>query len=122
MIKNVDVVLVMDITSSMFEWINAAKETLLDSFNELKKNYENSTFRIGYVGYRDFSHHSYNDQFVVIPLTTNIDRVMDQINTIVAAGGEDICEDVAGALQHVLEINWNCDCDCSHHVYWLASD
>lgn len=105
---NVDVVLVMDITSSMFEWIKAAKETLLESFNELKKNYENSTFRIGYVGYRDFSHHSYNDQFVILPLTRDIDSVIQKMNTIIAAGGEDICEDVAGALQHVLDMNWSC--------------
>jgi von Willebrand factor type A domain len=104
---NIDVVLVIDLTGSMHEWIKAARETLLDSFSDLQKKYPTSSFRLGVVGYRDFSHHSYNEQFIVIPLTRDIKSVQTQMMDMIAAGGDDIAEDVAGALQHVLDMNWN---------------
>jgi hypothetical protein len=100
-IKNIDVIIVMDSTASMQSWINSAKNTLLESFNDIRNKYTESIIRLGLVCYRDIGD---DEQYVVAPLTENIESIQGILKDIRAEGGNDTTEDVAGALEKVLEL------------------
>ena len=100
-IKNIDVIIVMDSTASMQSWINSAKNTLLESFNDIRNEYTDSIIRLGLVCDRDIGD---DEQYVVAPLTENIESIQSILKEIRAEGGNDTTEDVAGALEKVLEL------------------
>ena len=60
--------------------------------------------RVGFVGYRD--HSDGGDRIVSIDLTENVSSVMDFIDSVEAGGGDDVCEDVFGGLEEVIELDW----------------
>jgi hypothetical protein len=102
-ISTMDVCIGMDVTGSMGTWINASRETVIDAVNELRTNFPSCTFRLSFVGYRDFGD---EEQFVVIPFTEQIETVQQQIEDIYASGGNDTPEDVAGALEKITGLEW----------------
>jgi hypothetical protein len=133
--NKVDVVLVMDVTASMQTWINSAKETVLASFAELRDSHPDSAFRLGCVCYRDFPRKQYldarfnidhfnniddNQQYIVVPLSDDIESVQRRFQTMKAVGGDDTAEDVAGGLQHLLELNWNSEEDVAKIILWVC--
>lgn len=97
----IDVIIVIDSTGSMQRWINCAKNTLIDSFNDIRKEYPNSKIRLGLVCYRDILD---EQRFIISPLTENIQIIQDIIKNVKATGGDDTAEDVAGALEKVIEL------------------
>lgn len=98
---NIDVVIGMDATGSMGSWINAARDTVLEAFTNLRAEYADANFRIGLVCYRD---HGDREQYVTHPLTDQIEDVQNQLRSVIATGGNDTSEDVAGGLRHITEI------------------
>lgn len=62
--------------------------------------------KIGFVGYRDFGD---SNQFDIYPFTTEYDKLKAFINGLAASGGNDTAEDVAGAFQKALEMDWTCE-------------
>ena len=100
----VDVVIVLDCTASMQEWIDAARNTALESFQALQTIHPDATFRLGAVCYRDFGD---QEQHIIIPLSTEWNIVQDRLKTIHALGGNDEAEDVAGALHHAINMSWD---------------
>lgn len=100
-IDAIEVIIVMDSTGSMQSWINSAKNTVLDAFSDIKKQYTESTIRLGLVCYRDIGD---DERFVVSPLTENIEAIQQVLRDTRATGGNDTAEDVAGALEKVLEL------------------
>ncbi len=100
-ISNVDVVIVMDCTGSMQRWINAAKDTVLEAFNDIQNQYPDSSIRLGLVCYRDIGD---DERFVVSPLTQNIQTIQEVLKTVRATGGNDEAEDVAGALEKTIDL------------------
>jgi hypothetical protein len=99
----VDVCICMDVTLSMRSYLYASRETVLEAFDTLRTMHPDCVFRLSFVAYRDFGD---KEQLVVFPFTENITSVRDQISTISAYGGEDVPEDVAGALEKVSELDW----------------
>jgi len=51
---DVDLLLFMDCTSSMGDWIEEAKKILIKLIDDLVKRFKGFTFRVAFVGYRDF--------------------------------------------------------------------
>ena len=100
-LDNIDVVIVMDCTGSMQRWINAAKDTVLEAFSEIKKQYTESTIRLGLVCYRDIGD---DERFVISPLTENIESIQEVLKNVRATGGNDEAEDVAGALEKTIDL------------------
>lgn len=99
-IEYIDVVIVMDITGSMQKWINSARDTVLEAFANIQKDYPDRRVRLGLVCYRDIGD---QERFVLHPLTEDISDVQEKLKGIKASGGEDTSEDVAGALHHAIE-------------------
>ena len=105
-IKLIDVCFCFDVTGSMGPYIKASVETVMEVFDTLQKMYPICTFRLSFIGYRDFGD---DEQFIVIPFTENIKSVRDRISIINACGGNDTPEDVAGALEKISNLDWKGD-------------
>lgn len=101
--KEIEVVIVMDSTGSMQQWITDACQTVLDAFKTLQQESPSSVFRLACVCYRDFSD---EEPFIVVPFTEDILHVQNTLKKVKAFGGGDEAEDVAGALEKVLELDW----------------
>jgi len=70
---------------------------------------------VGFVGYRDFC--DGDKQFIIIPLDTNVDKVVSEICAVKALGGGDDAEDVFGALVTVCEkMKWKFSSRMLAHV------
>ncbi len=95
----VDVIIGMDATGSMGGWINAARDTVLQAFEDLRVTHPNSHFRLGVVCYRDYGD---KERFVIQPLTSDIPTVQNALRGVAAQGGNDTAEDVAGGMYHIL--------------------
>jgi len=52
--KSVDLLLIMDCTASMGSWINQAKNNLTKIIEKVQRTVTTQSFRVGYIGYRDF--------------------------------------------------------------------
>lgn len=104
--SSIDVAILLDCTASMQDWIDAARNTALESFQTLKTTYPDATFRLGAVCYRDFGD---TEPHIVIPLSSELDVVQRRLRTIRAEGGNDEAEDVAGALEHALNLHWDAE-------------
>lgn len=104
---------VLDCTASMQPWIDAAKDKIVDTLDSIRQRYPESQIWAAFIGYRDF--HDRN-QFIRINFTKNIEHVRNSILDIEADGGDDICEDVAGAYRFVNGLEWHADVRCLFHI------
>lgn len=100
-INNIDIAIVMDCTGSMQTWIDAAKDTAIEAFDEIRKQYTYSTIRLGLICYRDIGD---DERFIVSPLTENIESIQEVLKNVRAKGGNDTSEDVAGALEKTIDL------------------
>lgn len=114
---NVEVAIVMDVTGSMQNWINAARDTVLESFETLKTENPDSKFRLACICYRDIGD---IDPFVIVPFTEDLSLVENSLKNIKANGGNDMAEDVAGALEHLLDLDWSKNSQTSQLILWCA--
>lgn len=101
--KTVDVCIGMDVTASMGPYLRASRDTVLEAFDTLRTMHPECVFRLSFVAYRDIGD---KIPFEVVPFTENMESVRDQISAITASGGDDIPEDVAGALEKISELDW----------------
>lgn len=116
-VENVEVAIVMDVTGSMQKWIDIARDTVLQSFATLQSENPNSQFKLACVCYRDIGD---ENPFVVLPFTTDLHSVQNSLRNTRAVGGDDTAEDIAGALEQVLNLQWCVDPNASRVVLWVA--
>jgi len=93
----------MDCTQSMTDYIAECKNLATEVIDKLKARYFGLEFRVAFVGYRDFKD---KEPFIRVQFTTNVDSVITTIKDVEATGGDDIAEDVVGALAEVAQLNW----------------
>ena len=105
-INEFDIVFMIDATSSMGPYIEAAKAEAKNISTELSQKFPKMDFQYGYVFYRD-PIDSPNDIHEIINLTNEVDSLPEKISKIHPDGGDDIPEDWAGAYKIINEqINW----------------
>ena len=105
-INEFDIVFMIDATSSMGPYIEAAKAEAKNISTELSQKFPKMDFQYGYVFYRD-PIDSPNDIHEIINLTNEVDSLPEKISKIHPDGGADIPEDWAGAYKIINEqINW----------------
>jgi len=114
-----DLVIVMDCTSSMSSWITEAKLRINEIVDSCLEAHEDIKVNVGVVAYRDFCDGS--DRLNVFSLSDNINKVKEFIHDQKALGGGDGPEDVVGGLQKAIEMKWQagakhiilvCDAPC----------
>ena len=98
-----DICIVMDCTGSMGRWIDAARDTVLQAVDDIRRGQQPSRLRLAFVGYRDIGEPA---RFVIHNFTNDIEKVQQLIRDTM---GNDAAEDVAGALAHVSELNWGAE-------------
>mmetsp|Transcript_16783 Transcript_16783/g.22004 ORF Transcript_16783/g.22004 Transcript_16783/m.22004 type:complete len:282 (+) Transcript_16783:95-940(+) len=98
-----DLVLIMDITSSMGPFIDLAKNTFKQAIEDTLINYPELDVRVAVVGYRDFCD---KEIFYIHDFTFDLDKIKSKISRIQPKGGGDIPEDVQGAFRMGLELQW----------------
>ena len=103
--KDVEVVFVLDTTSSMSGLIQGAKQKIWFVANEILKAKQNPHLKIGLVAFRDK-----NDEYVtkVLPLTDDLDNVYATLMAFQVGGGGDFEEDVNAGLQKAVKsMTWS---------------
>ena len=99
---NVKVCFVMDCTASMEPWIHEAKTRTVQLTREVQRQHPIANIQTSFVGYRDYGD---EEPMIVLPFQTP-QATQEQIQGIRAEGGDDIAEDVAGALERALHQDW----------------
>lgn len=97
--ENLDLLLLMDCTSSMSSWIRESANNLVKIIQTVRQACGfKANIRAAYVGYRDFGDRGDDRHFDVMDYTTDLKAVEDKIKRSRASGGGDAPEDLKGAL------------------------
>jgi hypothetical protein len=94
---------VMDCTASMEPWLRMARNEILNIIDYVEERHPYADIAVAFVGYRD---HGDANRLLIHPFS-DVPPLMNFLNTVQAMGGDDIAEDVAGALQHVHTLDWS---------------
>jgi hypothetical protein len=101
-----DILIILDTTNSMGEYLRMIQKNLLKIIEKIKDNCPLATVYLGFIGYKDFYDLELGDEYTDIDLTIDYNSVYDQIKDIQEDGGDDVPEDVAGAFKKGLEKSW----------------
>ena len=95
---------VIDATGSMMSWLEAAKTQTKKIVDSILEDTPGVNIEIAAVFYRDFGD---KEPYVVVPFTSSVPDYLASIAGVVAEGGQDTCEDVAGGLSKMLQLDWD---------------
>lgn len=111
-----DVVFVIDATSSMADEIEQVKEEVVTLSNEVSKDHPGSQIRFGLVLFKDTT-----DDFLVkkTELTKDAQMIRQLLREIEVSGGGDYPEHVGAGLHEALSLDWN---DEARRLIYLVGD
>lgn len=101
--KTLDLAIVLDLTGSMGPYIFQAKEKIIDFVRQFSADLPHLHLRIALVGYRDFGD---EEPLVFVPFTEDSASVCETIKACKPVKGCDEAEDVTGALEAALKLEW----------------
>ena len=102
-LQSMEVLFVMDVTSSMGHYIDQCKECIKDIEAKLQKSLPECEISWGFLGYRDFNS---NPKFEILNFTENVDHFRNFVTLVKPKCGGDVCEDVTGAFEESLKFHW----------------
>ena len=94
----------IDATASMGANIKAAKNSITTIVTDVKNAFRNNTVRMAFVAYRDYSEGS--GRIETLDFTEDVDSFSKALGAVVARNGGDYPEDVLGAINATLSLNW----------------
>lgn len=94
---------VMDCTASMEQWIRTARHEVLNLIEYVEEKHPHADIRVAFVGYRD--HGDVNR--ILLQDFTDVPTLHAYLGSVVAKGGDDAAEDVAGALRQAAALDWS---------------
>jgi len=100
----VDLAFIVDFTGSMSGYIEAVKNSIKDIVRQIQRTNGNLNLRISIVGYRDFCDGP--KQFEILDFISSISVFEEFVDGVVATGGGDAPEDMAGAMQKANALSW----------------
>ena len=121
---------IMDLTGSMSIWLSEAKKNIKKIIEEIIDNNPGSKIRISFIGYRDFLDVNEERKYDNQKFTENLDEFNTFLSKLDCTGGGDEPEDVVGALQQALNMDWEsnakyavlvCDAPCHGKNYHKIS-
>ena len=101
--SNVDIAFMIDATGSMGSNIAAVKKNVKNIAARVKNEFKGPTVRVAFVAYRDYKD---TKHFEILDFTENITSFTNFVGKVVASGGGDLPEDVLGALNKTINLNW----------------
>jgi len=115
-VVQIDVCFMLDVTGSMGFILEEVQKIIIKFADTLATNLssilhvDNCSARLGFLGYRDYTR---NDKgicdaarFDKKNFSEDIPQIVEHIKMIQAEGGVDEAEDVLGALEQTLDMNW----------------
>ena len=99
----VDLAFLLDCTGSMSSYIASTKESIKSIVRRVSKTNQGLQLRVAVVGYRDIGDAR---RFEVLDFTTCLTTFETFVGRLVATGGGDTPEDVAGAIQKANGLSW----------------
>ena len=100
-----DIVYLIDATGSMGSTIQAAKDTVILIANDLKEKFSSMKFQLGCIFYRD-PIDSKSDKHTRYLLTSDINKLKNDISCESPDGGGDGPEDFVGGYKEVFKMPW----------------
>ena len=100
---SVKVCFVMDCTASMEPWIRTARHEILNIIDYVEARHPYADIRVGFVGYRDHG----DTERVFLHDFSDVPELVTFLGTVVAKGGDDAAEDVAGGLRQAHTLSWD---------------
>src|ERR1051326_6351765 len=116
----IEMVFVLDTTSSMTGLIEGAKQKIWSIVNDVQKAPSRPNMRIGLVAFRD-----HGDAYVtkILPITSDLDKVYTTLMEYRAEGGGDTPEDVRQALADgVHQAGWSPKSPRIAQILFLVGD
>lgn len=99
--KSLDMMFIIDCTGSMGSWIEACKKEIRSIIDCVRNQHFNIKIRVSIVAYRD--HCDGKDIEEICPFTDDIETCSIFLKKLVAKGGGDMPEDVAGGLENAIK-------------------
>lgn len=111
MTRTLKVCFMIDCTSSMGIWIDAAKKKIKNTIDDIKDHYKDFKVLVSLIGYRDFG-----DKMFRVDFTDDILVIYYTLIAIEASGGKDAAEDVSGAYSWATCLIWDADVNLLLHI------
>ncbi|KAK0721888.1 hypothetical protein B0T26DRAFT_700601 [Lasiosphaeria miniovina] len=109
-----DLMFLIDTTSSMSPYIEAAKNQVRSIVDDIKVAFLNEAdVCVGIVSYKD---HGDDPNIEFLDFTPDVDKVHVFLSNLKARGGRDLPEDVLGGLQQALNASWRHQTRCIIHI------
>ena len=124
--SSIDIMFIMDLTGSMGALLSEAKHNIKKITEEISDINPGAKIRLSFIGYRDFDNKEDERDYEIIDFTENIDSFILSIKKFECYGGGDQPEDIAGALNKALKMDWKskakyvvlvCDAPCHGSKY-----
>lgn len=113
-ICSTDLLFLIDTTSSMGSYIDAAKDQVRNIVRDITAAFlDDAEVRISVVGYKD---HGDSPNVQVLDFTTSPSQVYSFLDTLRATGGGDAPEDVLGGIRQALHAKWRHRTRCVIHI------
>ena len=104
-LSDIDLAFVVDATTSgAYKKVQAAHTNIYHVIEKIRSVFRNSSIRFAFIAYRDYSEG--HQRFEVMDFTEDLPSLVRYINNVKPISGFDIPEDVVGALNEVLKLNW----------------
>ena len=123
---SIDIMFIMDLTGSMGGFLSEAKRNIKKITEEINSHNPGSKIRLSFIGYRDFDSKDEPRNYEIINFTEDIETLISTIKKYECYGGGDQPEDIAGALNQALKMDWKssakyvvlvCDAPCHGSKY-----
>ena len=101
-----DLLFIMDITESMQDLLDETRNSIKYILDKIKRDSPGIDVRFAYEGYRDFADLKDGEKYYTIDFETDMDTFKKKLEGIVAKGGGDDAEDVAGGIFAGLNMSW----------------
>ena len=101
-----DLLFIMDITESMQDLLDETRDSIKYILDKIKRDSPGIDVRFAYEGYRDFADLKEGEKYYTVDFETDMDVFKKQLENIVAKGGGDDAEDVAGGLFAGYNMSW----------------
>ena len=97
----------MDATGSMSGYFKAVKDGIRNIVERIHNKFKDAIVRVAFVAYRDY-HTDTNapKHFEILDFTESIEDFSEFVRRIRAGGGGDKPEDVLGAINKTIHLNW----------------
>ena len=97
---DLDLMFIMDCTSSMSSWISTCQQEIMKIVNKIKDE-NDCKVRISFVGYTDFDQ-QYGQLYSIQDFTEDVDKFSKFVYNVRARGGGDAAEDMCGGFEKAI--------------------